>query len=93
MGVEKLIEPDTGRGRFEAFDGTLDQFDPEVWQSYYAAAGDAAGKPFEVGADRTPFMDTYAMQAYYHMKRYGPRSANRHERARRPQLAGLRAIT
>ena len=30
MGVEKLIEPGTGRGRFEAFDGTLDQFDPEV---------------------------------------------------------------
>ena len=71
MGVEKLIEPATGRGRFDAFDGTLDQFDPKEWQSYYAAAGDESGKPFKVGADRTPFMDTYAMQACFHMKRHG----------------------
>ena len=71
MGVEKLIEPATGRGRFEAFDGTLDQFDPQEWRTYYAEAGDAAGKPFDLGAGRTPFMDTYAMQACYHMKRYG----------------------
>ena len=71
IGVEKLIDSDTGRGRFEAFDGTLDQFDPEEWQRYYASAGDASGKPFEVGTGRTPFMDTYAMQACYHMKRHG----------------------
>jgi hypothetical protein len=35
-------------------------------------AGEAAGKPFEPGAGGgTVFMDTYAMQAAWHMKRYG----------------------
>ena len=49
----------------------IDQYDPEEWERYYAEAGEVAGKPFEPGPDRTIFMDTYAMQACYHMKRYG----------------------
>jgi acetyl-CoA acetyltransferase len=38
---------------------------------YYRAAGEAVGKPFEPAGDRTIFMDTYAMQACWHMRKYG----------------------
>ncbi len=69
--AEKLFDPVTGRGKFEAFNGAIDQFDANEWQDYYAAAGETAGKPFETGPDRTVFMDTYAMQACHHMKEHG----------------------
>ena len=69
--AEKLFDPETGRGKFEAFNGAIDQFDPNEWNDYYAAAGETAGKPFETGPDRTVFMDTYAMQACHHMKEHG----------------------
>jgi acetyl-CoA acetyltransferase len=71
IGVEKLLDPATGRGRFQIFGGALDQLDPHEWQAYYAAAGEQLGKPFETGPGRTPFMDTYAMQALWHMKTHG----------------------
>lgn len=71
IGVEKLVDSRTGKGRMEAFAGGMDNFDPQESLTYYEAAGEAAGKRFEVGAGRTPFMDTYAMQACYHMKRFG----------------------
>ncbi len=71
IGVEKLFFPDEPQKTANAFDGAIDVFDPQEWEAYYTAAGEKAGKPFERGADRTVFMDTYAMQAAYHMKRYG----------------------
>ncbi len=71
MGVEKLIDPRTGKGRMDGFAGGMDSLDPQEGHAYYEAAGAAAGKPFEPGPGRTPFMDTYAMQACYHMKKYG----------------------
>ena len=46
IGVEKLIDPTTGKGRFDAFDGALDNFDEHEWKAYYAAAGEKAGKVF-----------------------------------------------
>lgn len=72
IGVEKTFFPgDTTRTR-EIFEGGIDQLDPEEWHAYYAAAGQASGKPFAPhGAGGTLFMDTYAMQAAYHMKRWG----------------------
>lgn len=71
IGVEKLIDPQTGKGRMEAFTSGIDCLDRDEWMTYYAAAGERAGKRFEIGPGRTPFMDTYAMQACYHMKKYG----------------------
>lgn len=71
IGVEKLIDSKTGKGRLESFGGGMDRFDPQDWISYYEAAGATSGKRFELGAGRSPAMDTYAMQACYHMKRYG----------------------
>lgn len=71
IGVEKLVSP-TDPARVAAiFNTAIDQLDPQRWHDYYKRAGEEAGKPFETGLDRTVFMDTYAMQAAWHMKRYG----------------------
>ena len=71
IGVEKLHSPDRPQRLAEIFGTGIDQLEPRLWHEYYAAAGDEAGKPFETGPDRTVFMDTYAMQAAWHMKRHG----------------------
>lgn len=49
----------------------IDQFDPEVWMEFYRKAAEEAGKQFSIPGDRSMFMDTYAMQAAHHMKRWG----------------------
>ncbi|WP_372072510.1 thiolase family protein [Tistrella mobilis] len=71
MGVEKTFVPGDAERTKEIFEGGIDQMDPEEWRQYYAAAGETANKPFEYGPDRTVFMDTYAMQACYHMAKWG----------------------
>jgi acetyl-CoA acetyltransferase len=71
IGVEKLHSPDRPARVGEIFATGIDQLRPQLWHDYYAAAGEQAGKPFETGPNRTVFMDTYAMQAAWHMKRYG----------------------
>ena len=70
IGVEKtFVQGDTARTQ-EIFAGGIDQLDPQEWQDYYAARGEEAGKPFDPGSG-TVFMDTYAMQAAWHMKHFG----------------------
>ncbi|MGU3496137.1 thiolase family protein [Xanthobacteraceae bacterium A53D] len=72
IGVEKTFVPGDPARTQEIFDGGVDQFDPEEWQTYFAAAGEVSGKPFDPKAGGgTVFMDLYAMQAAYHMTRYG----------------------
>lgn len=71
MGVEKIWIPDEPEKIQRSFYAGIDNFDPDEWKEYYTAAGEEAGKPFETGPDRTVFMDTYAMQACYHMKKHG----------------------
>jgi len=72
IGVEKMVDPDRSPAETaEMFMGGIDRFDEHEWRDYYAAAGEEAGKPFDVPGDRSMFMDTYAMQAAWHMKRYG----------------------
>lgn len=71
VGVEKTFMPEDPETMMALFAAGIDQFDPEEWRSHYAAAGEEAGKPFETGPDRTLFMDTYAMQACWHMKTHG----------------------
>ena len=80
IGVEKTFFPETVEGAAartqEIFDGGIDQLDPADWQTYYAAAGEVAGKPFNPkDAGGTLFMDTYAMQAAWHMRRFGTTAA------------------
>jgi acetyl-CoA acetyltransferase len=71
IGVEKTFSPEDPEKTAQLFAGGIDRYDPAEWSAYYAAAGEAAGKPFEPGSDRTIFMDTYAMQAAWHMRAYG----------------------
>ncbi len=71
MGVEKTFYPDDPEKVSKLYYGGIDQYDTQEWETYYRDAGATAGKAFEPGPDRTIFMDTYAMQACYHMKRYG----------------------
>ena len=71
FGVEKTWYPEHAERTAAIFDGGIDQYDPGEWRQYYADAGSKAGIPFEPGDNRTVFMDTYAMQAAYHMQRYG----------------------
>lgn len=75
IGVEKTFYPDNPAKMMEIFENGIDQMNPDEWRDYYAAAGETSGKPFAPGPDRTVFMDTYAMQACYHMKRYGTTQA------------------
>ena len=80
IGVEKTFVPDSVPGgpvaaaaqQQEIFDGGIDQLDPQQWLAYYAAAGEEAGKPFAPkDGGGTLFMDTYAMQAAWHIKHHG----------------------
>jgi len=71
LGVEKTYFPDNPEKTSQLYCGGIDQYDPQEWEEYYRNAGAEAGKAFEPAPDRTIFMDTYAMQASYHMKRYG----------------------
>ena len=72
IGVEKTFFPGDPARTLEIFEGGIDQLDPQEWLDYYAQAGAQSGKPFAHSATGgTLFMDTYAMQAAYHMKRFG----------------------
>jgi acetyl-CoA acetyltransferase len=72
IGVEKtFVEGDAAR-TLEIFEGGIDQLDPGEWRDYYAEAGERSGKPFKPQASGgTLFMDTYAMQAAWHMRHHG----------------------
>jgi acetyl-CoA acetyltransferase len=72
IGVEKTFVQGDATATMEIFEGGIDQLDPEEWHNYYAKRGTEAGKPFDPNSARgTVFMDTYAMQAAWHMKAYG----------------------
>jgi acetyl-CoA acetyltransferase len=72
VGVEKTFFPDDAAKTLEIFEGGIDQLDPQEWHEYYRRAGEVSGKPFKAHAGGgTLFMDTYAMQAAYHMKTFG----------------------
>ncbi len=72
IGVEKTFVPGDPARTQEIFEGGIDQLDPAEWQAYYRARGEEIGKTFDPnGAGGTVFMDTYAMQAAWHMKRWG----------------------
>ena len=72
IGVEKIFVKDEPRRAQEIFEGGIDQLDPQEWIAYYERAGARSGKSFDIkGGGGTVFMDTYAMQACYHMARFG----------------------
>lgn len=70
IGVDKLYCQDKSK-TFELFKGGIDQLDHNDWQQYFEDAARVTDKAFETGSDRSIFMDTYAMQACFHMQKYG----------------------
>ena len=72
IGVEKTFVPGHAARTQEIFEGGIDQLDPQEWMDYYRAAGELSGKPFAPDpSGGTIFMDTYAMQAAWHMRTHG----------------------
>lgn len=72
MGVEKTFNPDADPAALlKSFRGGMDNFDPDECLAVYYQAAERIGRKFEPGPGRTLFMDTYAMQACYHMWKYG----------------------
>ena len=71
IGVEKLFNPQAPEDTMAVYEAGIDRLTPEEWRRYYAEAGEETGKPFDEAPGRTVFMDTYAMQACWHMKVHG----------------------
>lgn len=71
IGVEKLVDPVNQEAIRRAFDGGFDTFDRERWEADYRSAAELAGYDYSPAPGRPITMDTYAIQAAYHMKRYG----------------------
>jgi acetyl-CoA acetyltransferase len=70
MGVEKTFYPDAPQLSAALYNGGIDQYDVEARDAFYQDAARAVDQPFAPSSDRTIFMDTYALQANWHMKRY-----------------------
>ena len=72
IGVEKIYQPNHPEKIQEIYDGGIDQFDRNEWLEFYESIGNELGKPFDPGNKKgTIFMDTYGLQALWHMKAYG----------------------
>ena len=72
IGVEKTFFKGDAEKTQEIFSAGIDQLNPEEWRDYYSRAAKETGKEFDPqGGGGTVFMDTYAMQAAWHMQKYG----------------------
>ncbi len=71
MGIEKLFSPDDPSRTTDTFGQGYITTQHQRLLDEMNAVGEKIGSKFETGPDRTIFMDTYAMQAKYHMWRYG----------------------
>ncbi len=71
LGVEKLFIPDDPVKTFSIFEGGADNFTREETVDNYKELGKLIGQEFQTGGNRSFFMDTYGMQARYHMWKYG----------------------
>ncbi|MFP3910608.1 MAG: thiolase family protein [Desulfobacteraceae bacterium] len=70
MGVDKFYHSDLKKVLL-AYQHGVDLDDMDRLKGEYEAVGEACGKTFEMGDNRTIFMDTYAMQACWHMHKWG----------------------
>ena len=70
-GVEKTFFQVTLQKPWKSL-RVVDQINPEEWHAYYGERAEESGKPFDPNSGGgTVFMDTYAMQAAWHMKTWG----------------------
>lgn len=70
IGVDKFYHSDLKKVLL-AYQHGVDLEDMDRLKSEYEAVGEMCGKTFEIGDNRTIFMDTYAMQACWHMHKWG----------------------
>ncbi len=70
MGVDKFYHPDMEKVLL-AYQNGVDRGDLDRLKAEYQEVGETCGKDFEIGTNRTIFMDTYAMQACWHMHKWG----------------------
>jgi acetyl-CoA acetyltransferase len=71
VGVEKLYDHADPRRMFELFSGGTAPFDRDELVQEYTKLAASMGRKFEPSPSRTLPMDTYALQAIYHMERFG----------------------
>lgn len=72
LGMEKLFSPQGDKKAIlQGFVAGMDTISPQETLEVYENTGKQIGQDFLSGDDRTLFMDTYAMQAKYHMWKYG----------------------
>jgi acetyl-CoA acetyltransferase len=70
MGVDKFYHEDMKRV-VAAYEHGIDRLDKDRLIGEYSTVGAQCDKEFEIGTNRTVFMDTYAMQACWHMWKWG----------------------
>ena len=70
IGVDKFYHPDMERVLF-AYEQGIDREDKARLREEYEAVAKECEREFTLGPGRTIFMDTYAMQACWHMWKYG----------------------
>jgi acetyl-CoA acetyltransferase len=70
VGMDKFYHQDMPLV-MRAFDHGIDREEKARLTAEYLAVGNECGRPFELGDNRTIFMDTYAMQACWHMWKWG----------------------
>ncbi len=71
IGVEKLYDAADPQRMLVAFAQGMDQLDKQEWMDHYGEIARGLERSFSTGADRSLPMDTYALQALLHMRRYG----------------------
>ena len=71
IGIEKLFSPDAPERTADLFNQGYITSQHDRLVEEMNRVGEMVGSKFEPGDDRTIFMDTYAMQAKWHMWKYG----------------------
>lgn len=71
IGVEKLYNPTAPEKVLGEIGGGFDRLDQQRWIDEYAGLAARAGVEWSPGPERSIAMDTYGVQASYHMHRYG----------------------
>jgi acetyl-CoA acetyltransferase len=71
IGVEKLYDPTAPGQVLKEIGGGFDRFDQERWLNEYRDVAARSGAMWAPSSDRSIAMDTYGIQASYHMHRYG----------------------
>ncbi|MCP4746587.1 MAG: thiolase family protein [Desulfobacteraceae bacterium] len=74
MGVDKLYHPDMEK-MLLTYEHGIDRSEKKRLMAQYREIGAECGRKFETGINRTLFIDTYAMQACWHMHKYGTTQA------------------